>query len=103
MGITAQLDLMNHRVQLAGLLLLTLLGPRWPHRPRRRPGQPAALSTRRRGKTFAAKVLAADLRVDLHRVAEEPVRMQHLLLAPRTEYVKLERPLTDTEVAGWTT
>jgi SpoVK/Ycf46/Vps4 family AAA+-type ATPase len=30
-----------------------------------------------------------------------PVTMRHLLAAARTEYAKLERPLTDTEVAGW--
>ncbi|WP_142458992.1 AAA family ATPase [Geodermatophilus aquaeductus] len=35
--------------------------------------------------------------------AGEPVRMSHVLLAARTEYAKLERPLTDAEVAGWTT
>jgi len=34
--------------------------------------------------------------------AGEPVRMTHVLQAARTEYVKLEKPLTDTEVAGWT-
>src|SRR5581483_12255600 len=30
-----------------------------------------------------------------------PVRMGHLLRAARTEYVKLEKPLTDAEVGGW--
>ena len=34
--------------------------------------------------------------------AGEPVRMPHVLLAARTEYVKLDKPLTDTEVSGWT-
>jgi ATPase family associated with various cellular activities (AAA) len=33
--------------------------------------------------------------------AEEPVGMPHLLRAARCEYAKLERPLTDAEVAGW--
>ncbi|HEV8325056.1 MAG TPA: ATP-binding protein [Myxococcota bacterium] len=33
--------------------------------------------------------------------AGEPVRMAHLLRAARGEYAKLERPLTDSEVAGW--
>ena len=35
--------------------------------------------------------------------AEEraPVRMSHLLRAARTEYQKLERSLTATEVQGW--
>jgi SpoVK/Ycf46/Vps4 family AAA+-type ATPase len=33
--------------------------------------------------------------------AGEPVRMEHLLRAARGEYAKLERPLTDAEVAGW--
>jgi SpoVK/Ycf46/Vps4 family AAA+-type ATPase len=33
--------------------------------------------------------------------AGEPVRMPHILLAARTEYAKLEKPLTDSEVAGW--
>ena len=32
----------------------------------------------------------------------EPVRMTHLLRAARGEYAKLERPLTDAEVSGWT-
>ena len=31
----------------------------------------------------------------------EPVRMTHLLRATRSEYAKLERPLTNSEVAGW--
>ena len=29
--------------------------------------------------------------------------MTHVRSAARTEYAKLERPLTDAEVAGWTT
>ncbi len=33
--------------------------------------------------------------------ANEPVRMAHLLSAARSEFAKLERPLTDAEVAGW--
>jgi hypothetical protein len=33
--------------------------------------------------------------------AEEAVAMKHLLQATKSEYVKLERPLTDTEVRGW--
>jgi SpoVK/Ycf46/Vps4 family AAA+-type ATPase len=40
-----------------------------------------------------AAFLAAD--------ANEPVRMSHLLSATRSEFAKLEMPLTDTEVAGW--
>ena len=32
---------------------------------------------------------------------KQPVGMQHLLQAARSEYVKLERPLTDAEVKGW--
>jgi ATPase family associated with various cellular activities (AAA)/Winged helix domain, variant len=31
-----------------------------------------------------------------------PIRMEHLLQATRTEYAKLERTLTEPEVAGWT-
>ncbi len=34
--------------------------------------------------------------------AGEPVRMPHLLRAARLEYAKLERPLTDSEIGGWT-
>jgi hypothetical protein len=41
-----------------------------------------------------AAFLAAD--------AGEPVRMTHLLRAARTEYAKLEKPLTDAETGGWT-
>ena len=33
--------------------------------------------------------------------ANEPVRMEHILQAAKREYVKLERPMTDTEVRGW--
>ncbi|HEX6288336.1 MAG TPA: ATP-binding protein [Herpetosiphonaceae bacterium] len=40
-----------------------------------------------------AAFLAAD--------AGEPVRMNHLLRAARTEYVKLEKSLTEAEVGGW--
>jgi len=35
--------------------------------------------------------------------AGEPLTMPLVLLAARTEYAKLEKPLTDGEVAGWTT
>ncbi len=34
--------------------------------------------------------------------ANEPVRMSHLRSAARTEYAKLEKPLTETEIGGWT-
>ena len=34
--------------------------------------------------------------------AGEPVRMKHLLNAARSEYCKLEKPLTEAEVGGWT-
>jgi ATP-dependent 26S proteasome regulatory subunit len=40
----------------------------------------------------AAFIAAAD---------NQPIQMTHLLQAARSEYVKLERPLTDTEVKGW--
>ena len=40
-----------------------------------------------------AAFLAAD--------AEEPVRMKHLLRAARSEYAKLEKPLTEVETGGW--
>ena len=33
--------------------------------------------------------------------AGEPVGMKHLLQAAQSEYIKLERPLTDAEVKGW--
>lgn len=33
--------------------------------------------------------------------ADEPVRMPHLLRAARSEYAKLEKPLTDGEIRGW--
>lgn len=41
-----------------------------------------------------AAFLAAD--------AREPIRMQHLLRAARSEYAKLEKQLTDSEIGGWT-
>jgi hypothetical protein len=40
-----------------------------------------------------AAFLAAD--------ADEPVRMAHLLRAARGEYTRLEKPLTEAEIAGW--
>lgn len=40
-----------------------------------------------------AAFLAAD--------TDEPVQMRHLLQAARSEYAKLEKPLTDAEVGGW--
>jgi hypothetical protein len=40
-----------------------------------------------------AAFLAAD--------ADEPVGMAHLLAAARSEYAKLEKPLTDAEIGGW--
>ena len=40
-----------------------------------------------------AAFLAAD--------AGEPVRMSHLLRAARSEYAKLEKPLTEAEIGGW--
>jgi ATP-dependent 26S proteasome regulatory subunit len=33
--------------------------------------------------------------------AGQPVGMEHVLRAAQAEYAKLERPLTDAEVAGW--
>lgn len=33
--------------------------------------------------------------------AGQPLRMAHLLRAARAEYAKLEKPLTETEIAGW--
>jgi hypothetical protein len=42
---------------------------------------------------MGAAFLAAD--------ADQPVSMEHLLAAARTEFAKLETPLNDTEVAGW--
>lgn len=46
-----------------------------------------------RNIALTAAFLAAD--------AAEPIRMAHLLRAVRSEYAKLERPLTDAEVGGW--
>jgi len=46
-----------------------------------------------RNIALSAAFLAAD--------ANEPLRMSHLLSAARSEFAKLERPLTDAEVAGW--
>jgi ATPase family protein associated with various cellular activities (AAA)/winged helix domain-containing protein len=40
-----------------------------------------------------AAFLAAD--------ANEPVRMSHVLRAARTEYRKIEKPLTEAEIGGW--
>jgi hypothetical protein len=33
--------------------------------------------------------------------AAEPVRMNHLLAAARSEYSKIEKPLTELEIGGW--
>ena len=40
-----------------------------------------------------AAFLAAD--------SNQPVQMSHVLSAARSEYAKLEKALTDAEVAGW--
>ena len=40
-----------------------------------------------------AAFLAAD--------ASEPIRMAHMLRAAYTEYIKLEKPLTEVEIGGW--
>jgi hypothetical protein len=47
-----------------------------------------------RNITLSAAFLAAD--------AEEPVCLTHLLRAARSEYSKLEKPLTEAEIGGWT-
>jgi len=46
-----------------------------------------------RNIAMQAAFLAAD--------RNEPVTMSHLLRAARGEYDKLEKPLTETEIAGW--
>jgi AAA+ superfamily predicted ATPase len=46
-----------------------------------------------RNIAMGAAFLAAD--------AREPVRMSHLLTSARSEFAKMERPLTDAEVGGW--
>ena len=46
-----------------------------------------------RNIALGAAFIAAD--------AGEPVRMSHLLSAARSEFAKLEKPLTDAEIAGW--
>ena len=46
-----------------------------------------------RNVALNAAFLAAD--------AGEPVLMRHLLRAARSEYAKLEKPLTESEIAGW--
>jgi SpoVK/Ycf46/Vps4 family AAA+-type ATPase len=46
-----------------------------------------------RNVALNAAFLAAD--------TNEPVGMSHVLRAARSEYAKLEKALTDTEVAGW--
>ena len=42
---------------------------------------------------LGAAFLAAD--------AQQPVRMEHLIAAARTEFAKLDLPFAETEVAGW--
>jgi hypothetical protein len=32
----------------------------------------------------------------------EPVRMAHLAAAARAEYLKLEKPLSESEIGAWT-
>lgn len=46
-----------------------------------------------RNIALGAAFLAAD--------AGEPVRMSHVLNSARSEFAKMEKPLPDTEVAGW--
>jgi ATP-dependent 26S proteasome regulatory subunit len=47
-----------------------------------------------RNMALNAAFLAAD--------GSESVRMKHLLRAARSEYMKLEKPLTESEIGGWT-
>jgi SpoVK/Ycf46/Vps4 family AAA+-type ATPase len=47
-----------------------------------------------RNLALNAAFLAADL--------GEPVRMRHLLAAAQSEYAKLEKPLSEAEIGGWT-
>jgi hypothetical protein len=47
-----------------------------------------------RNIALGAAFLAAD--------AGQPVQMVHVIHAARSEYAKLERPLTDIEVGRWT-
>ena len=56
--------------------------------------RPAVAGGTIRNIALSAAFLAAE--------AGEPVRMPHVLAALRTEYSKVDRPLTDAEVAGWT-
>jgi SpoVK/Ycf46/Vps4 family AAA+-type ATPase len=42
---------------------------------------------------MGAAFLAAD--------AQQPVRMEHLLASARSEFAKIETPLTDAEISGW--
>ena len=49
------------------------------------------------GNIKSAALNAAFLAAD----AGEPVRMKHLLRAAQSEYAKLEKSLTEAEVAGW--
>ncbi|HMP43262.1 MAG TPA: ATP-binding protein, partial [Roseiflexaceae bacterium] len=49
------------------------------------------------GNIRAIALNAAFLAAD----AGEPVRMAHLLAAARSEYQKIEKPLTDAELRGW--
>jgi hypothetical protein len=46
-----------------------------------------------RNIALRAAFLAAD--------SGEPVRMSHLLAATRSEYSKIEKPLTEIEIEGW--
>ena len=47
-----------------------------------------------RNLALGAAFLAAD--------AGQPVGMRHLLMAAQTEYAKLEKPLSEAEIGGWT-
>ena len=47
-----------------------------------------------RNMALTAAFIAAD--------RNEPVGMSHVLLAARSEYAKLEKPLTESEIAEWT-
>jgi len=51
--------------------------------------------------TFTHPWLADDVAAFLAADEGTPIRMTHLLRAARSEYAKLEKPLTDSEVEGW--
>ena len=113
-GSVRGLAILATNIRKPGRCILRRVPFRWPFRSRRRGArrriwrrtavrsstslddqarEPSARRRQHPNIALDAAFLAAD--------ANEPIRMNHVLRATRTEYAKIEKPLTDAEIGGW--